>query len=498
MQQILKKEQESSVNKGYFTWLLSLIIGIAIFVLCSFFVWTHDDYTVTSSVSISNAFSESLSFGNGRYLGNFFVKLIMSRGVLDVIVRTICIWVLVITSAAIVDKVSVRTIILSSILFLGMGMLIFREVFVWGHGFYNYVPPVTLLMMSVYFLKRYYVYKKQNLILLCVILSVVGFSQQLFSENSTTVNLLVSLLILIIVIKQKLNKIPAMLYFIFSAIGSAVMFFGPSITGVAYKMDEYRNIDGLMGCVRNALINFAYVLKVLSSSFVFWTIVSAIFVLLFKNTEKGQGRKISILAKGYIVIFPVFSVIQNLGVSAKLHLVIDAMFVVYLFFAAIFMCKLTDRKTKRTLAIFSAIIILSVLQLLVVSPIGARCLFITYTLMSVALVFLCKRVFDLCNIRISVKSGIAGTGVLLIIYGVLLTFYINIWQVNCSRIHYAQEQIEKGSTQVEIIKLPYEYFLHYGNESYAYAFSFNQGNRDEMSFTYIDYEDYLKTHKNNE
>lgn len=410
------------------------LVFVLIFMLSLLFINIDDDlyYANFPIHNIVGALKWSLKFGNGRFLGNFLVEIFLYRFWIDKLIRTICIGSIIMLSAKLTDNYNIKGLSLSFLLYIGLNRQIFREVYSWGHGFYNYVPPVTLLLLGVWLLKKYYSETlKINKVLFCAIMAVVGFSQQLFVENSSTINLLCALGILCAVMYKKLEKMPAIIYLIFNSLSGAIMFILPYILGVSHKMDGYR----LPLTAERFKVNIIEVIVNLLSIPLVWILLILIYICRRTHKKLPQGTEILLLLSGA-----------------------------------------------------------SVGQLFFAIPTGNRCLFITYTLMSLIILNSAKEFIYLCfSKKALIKVLLIITLALsIVVYTFLAVIHWDIFVENSARIKYAQQQLAEGKTDIELIIISNDKWVWHPNYVYAYPNYFNNGNPNEMKFTFISYEDYLK------
>lgn len=486
----MKNKLNRFLNSVYSTHLMVALIFVSFFILSLFFIWTHDDYTTVGTYSFMEAFNESVYFGNGRFLGNFFVNLLMPYRIIDKIVRTVLIGVIVVVSALIVDGYRKRSLLLSYLLYVGLGAEIFKQVFVWGHGFYNYVPPISLMLLSIYLLKRYYS-KEEKAYLYYAPLAILGVSQQLFAENTTTISCLIALIILAYVIHNKShNKIPAIIHFSFSLLGAGLMFLAPKLLNVADKMDDYRKINGLSEYISNAVNNIYDLLCILSMQTILFTVISAFLLILIIKKEIYKNKLKIVLIGGYLLLYPLISTIGYKNQLTKLCVAVA--FVFYLILITVLIIKLKLLKSDKCAMLLVTLSIISALQLLIVKPVGGRCLLVTYSLIVLLMLILQKKIFATISDKAIRKFYYSATACVILIYSVILYNFINISQLNDIRINYINEQIAEGKRTINVINIPYEYWLIAPNETYAYGYTFNQGDKDKMYFKYIDYNEYLE------
>ena len=451
-----------------------------------FFVPTHDDLIDLSCHSFLESFSSSLTFGNGRFLGNTLVRVLLNNTIMDSVFRTIIIGGIIVLSALLVTGNKSESIMRSYLLYIGVGLPIFIQVFVWGHGFYNYAPPVFFLFLSLFLLKCYH--KKNNKvsnIIYAISVLFASFIAQLFAENSTTINFLISLLILILAFKQRTKKLGAILLLIGSTLGLICMFLGPKLFGVSDKLADYRSVSStFLSYVTTAMKNTIEILNTLSTCWGLWLFLSIILICLLKQ----KSNSVHWFQKILLISFLPISIIQNFITSYKVKSVIGIIFCVYLTYSMVILIKLFDKNQKLKMLPLMGITLLSIAQLLIVSPIGPRCLFISYSLLSLWMLdtineidnkILCKRI-NKCIVTINT-----------IVFALLLLIYIQSWTVHCARMDYGFKQLSEGKTHIEIIELPHECFFHCPNESYVYNYTFNHGNKDDMNFSFISYDEFF-------
>lgn len=492
----MKENKKKFIYSIYSTHILSLLIFALTLILSCFFVWTHDDYITVGIYDFKSAFDFSVNCGNGRFIGNFLVNFVMCRYIPDRIFRAVFIFGSVLLTALVADGYRKRSILLSSLLYLGIGNTIFRETFVWGHGFYNYIPPITLMLLGIYIIKQYYNNKQAYTPIIAIILGLVGFSQQLFVENCTTINLIIASFIFISVYYKKYKKSPALTYLVANIFGAFIMFAVPEMIGVSKNIDWYRKIDGgIKGYVINFIDNISIISETLNSQLLLWEILSIVLVGILVKKNKHRN-KITFLSCVYMIIYPFLTIFYFALKKTIILYMLDIALLIYVFCIIFNICTLYPIKRYK---VPIAIIILSILsagQLVIVKPIASRCLLITYVLLSILTVYLNKKMFNMINSERLIRIMYTFISILcVVIYSILLFVYINIKGIDRERVKYAEEQIKTGTTHIEIINLPYTYFLHEPNESFSYGYMWNQGNRKDMTFSYIDYEDYLAKKK---
>ena len=117
-----------------------------------------------------------------------------------------------------------------------------------------------------------------------------------------------------------------------------------------------------------------------------------------------------------------------------------------------------DRKTRlRVLFLLQSIPVLAA-PLLVVNPVGERCLFASYMMLSAASVALLVYVMD--RVRISAAAQKALVAVILsvcvVLMGMLVNIYRTVHQYDVLRNEYVRKQVDAGYKTVMMSRLPHE------------------------------------------
>lgn len=474
-------------RKNYKAHISTLLVFLFIGIMSVFFIPTHDDLYVSICYTFRNAFQGSLYYGNGRFLGNTFVRMFLNHVFWDNAIRIVCIGGTIVLSAVLARGYRAKPICFSAFMYLGIGFPISRQVFDWGHGFYNYVPPVFLLLVALYLIKRYENLgnsKWRPVSVIAIFLTM--FFAQLFCENSSTMNVLIMVLIFLRSLSKKQPKAAALAGVLGSCVGAFAMFMGPTLLGVAHKLDSYRSVENsLSGLLRRAVTNALDILTTLSASWGLWVAVSLILLLLAQSQKKSIHWILKIALFGFIP----FAVFQNFTIQHRVQYGINAVFVLYLLCVTVVLFRTVPKEKHKLLLLILGLILASMGQLLVIHPIGPRCLFITFTLLSIlALYILPDTKEDNKQMNLWIRRGLS---ILAIgVYTVILALHIQTWIIHNARMDYAKEQVAEGKTQVEIILLPYTKMFHCPNDSYVYHLRFHQGPDDVVTIRYITYEEY--------
>lgn len=504
--EIISKRPKSLIHSTAATHFLTLFIAAASVMVSFFFVNTSDDYGTVGARGAGEIIKQIVYFGNGRFIGNFQAEYFTNRFFPNLAVRSAYIFLFIVLLALLADGYRKRSLIFSAVLTFGMTKYVFREAVVWVHGFYNYFPPVVLLLLSLVLIK-YYNKESKASVLITFLMIPLGICQQLHSENTTMIILVIALFMLILTIYRKENNAPVFVYSVSSVIGCAVMFIAPRLLGVSDKMERYRGsiADGKHSFLGQLLSNITVLSRIVCSMYVLWILLSVILMIkLYQNRESFLSKsKIALFSGLSLSVFlPCFIELSYFysenRVSVYFLIIGIFIFALFIISAAISVWKLYEKKTALVCAAVFILALMSIVELLVVYPAGGRCLFITYALFSFLFIYLLNHTkIDLKKVRIAMVSSAAVFVVLAV--GIHIYHYSAAAKVNEVRLDYIQQQMEAGEKTIEIIELPYESWLHYPNfsDKVAYNRFFNYGDPDEMNFTFISYEAYLAKQNSN-
>ena len=492
-----KKFLKSKTN----TLLLLGLLFLVILFICNLFVNTHDDIYTIGTPSIKEAFDYSINYGNGRYLGNLLVTFLCNRMVINNIVRACSIFFIICIIPVLFGRFKNTEILLSTGLVLGILTSFFGSVYVWSHGFYNYVPPVVLLLLSVYLLKcmtEKRINKFVN-VFLTIILALCGFCQQLFSENSTVINCVVALIIFAISIKNKKCRAEGFVFLISNIGGAALMYFGPKAMDLGDKLDFYRG--SIFG--NDFIAHITENLTVISSTPIYMMVlIIAYFILFSLNILNDKGKSFKekkLLICVLLITLPIIVGIlsfSTLSDNRAINLFLSSLgIILYLFyFFLLIYCanKLFSKETSKVFTTLMIIALISVGELVFVYPIRARCFYITYILLCIAFFTLFKEGINdlsetskkICSITIKIST--------IAVFVLLICIYIPIKQANDARLEYINEQMSQHKTTIEMVELPNDNWLVDANNTNLNAIVYNYGNPDEMNFVYITYSEYMK------
>lgn len=281
-----------------------IFLMILIEAICAYYYpLTGDDryFQSLNVLSIGKMIQYLKAFGNGRYLGNLAVVLLVNNKMLRVVVKTICIvgiWINLFYLCELEENWKKGIL---AILVIFPTNLLSAQVYVWTAGFCNYVVCVFLELTALSCLKKYNKCRSVGVkVILLIILFIFTLLAQLCSENSTVINIAILMIVIIDFIKYKKDKISMLLFSIATFIGTGLMFLGPKYFRVAYKMDTYRKIPNTLGTIISTVMyNVLTINRCMMGNFFLFLLLAIVIYYLYNKDNKN--------IKYYLIGFVMYS-----------------------------------------------------------------------------------------------------------------------------------------------------------------------------------------------
>ena len=451
-----------------------LVFGCS-FLFFAFVMWcapySSDDMEFASINygSIREYLTYVLQYGNGRFLGNVGAILMVHSRVFCILVKAFVMASCVILLPAVLGLSGEAELLLSFLLIVGLDASVFGEVFVWTSGFNNYVPPIWLSMVILCMLRRYpHVKSRVVKILMCAGVFVLGISSQLFMEHSSGVNVLLAFCFAAKALHDggKKAAVPGVLWLLATVIGLATMLLIPKLFYVAdnhsvsYRYTYLGSLKELItSCARNTIHLGSHYFSINALPFCFGATASG-YLTRHQRSEKANGVLYGINAVSllYLLLCLTHSVDGYLGKAAVLQHIISCVFIALTAATWVLAAWKMESKALRNQILFClAFAVISLLPLLIVSPIPVRVIFQSY-IFSAAAALLCfaqiRGTFSE-NVSRRVKKTFTAVSVLLVLMiGSVFSCVRSMAQVREAHI---QQEIANGATQIQIFQLPYEY-----------------------------------------
>jgi hypothetical protein len=420
---------------------------------------------------------------NGRYLGNI-LGLMMSKTYgtwIGIGIRTILITgsvILIYLFICRICKVCGNGKILLIFFLVLSPIHFYREVFHWGAGFSNYVSPIigTLVMMNC--LLHPQKNKRSN-----ILIFLVAFCSQLFVEHMTVFHLIMIGAYggYVKVIQHK--KIPVQWYIVLLGVifGAIAMF---AYTGYWTMSDQnYRSIgiDQIWSAAK--ILSYDSVV----GNGILWLLAAVCLPRLTyrKDNMCRWARGLFDLCVLYSLV-RVWTVTTGAASYRRMDIVVAICMVLLLGI-------LISQLQKTVFFWMSLAWILSLIgingMLLVVSPIGARCAYVTY---------IATIIWTIClyqEVEIKKLTGIRGLTVGIGVCALAVAFYLSYhyvvnYHVEVQLEKYMQEEMEKKSTAVYLPAYPYPDFVYEGEQVIYYMYDYYYEKPGDIYIELKPYEDW--------
>lgn len=195
-----------------------IIVSIIIFyfIIAHTGIMTLDDFRWGSSRGLERLYRNFDNY-NGRYLGNYSILLMTRSYLAKVLIQvTINTGIVLLIYNLLEKKVNLSIIMVG---FVAIPIDIYSQTYGWLSGFANYNIVVFLLLLIIYFISNEN--SKTSTIFL---IFTAGLATQLFLENISVVNILLSLLFLLFSFFKKRKRKIATSLFLSNLLGFVIMF----------------------------------------------------------------------------------------------------------------------------------------------------------------------------------------------------------------------------------------------------------------------------------
>lgn len=470
------------------------------------FVTSGDDWYFTSRTMDENLFQAiEQGYGsavghyrstNGRLLGNAlskglgcseFWREITRCGIILLILVQIC------------RMSKIRSSLLYAfalMLCVALPADLYSQAYAWAAGFFNYVPPLVLILL--------YLFRVDSLAQdgtdhpgYGIGMFLAALASQLFVENVTVGLCLLSAGVLVwyLLTRKKLSW-SLCGHLLGAILGCIVMFAAPGYSNV--NQEGYRQVSAtyeeLMKVIQS---NFSLITMYLTERN--WLVIVpltalSILLLLRSKPEKSwirtaRGAALIGLMVGPVYFYANYNVLRRLSYAEwvnKLRFWLDcAANLAYLVcvLAAVGL-GVRDPQRKRRGILCIAAVPLIFAPLVVVIPIGPRCLYIPYMLLVCLMLILAADAAELCSPELLRYLRIpAGLTVLAVL---LVYLWIGVWNGHCEKVR--TRQIENamsiGASSVVLPSYPYTDYVHNGDGS-AMRYYYYYEEPGDLAFEYV-------------
>lgn len=311
---------------------------------------------------------------NPRLLGNVLAYLSGSRPVLRWLLRTALTLLLFCFASKAAGVQSGAGFVLLTVGVFALPREMFRQIYPWSAGFFNYLPPVLLTLGAFSLLEKTLDDRRESP-LRCAALLLLAFTGQLFMETNTVYAVLAGGFLTVWVWAARKKPSPAaMCYFLGALLGAALLFASPSYRRVTEANAAYHLADGLSGLLLTAQENLSELLRWLLTGCPAVYLGFPVLAFLSRCRQKAtvwDAPPAALLCLGIIwIIF---------GLPVRAIAVLS-------WFSGAFWGAfrwLGGRKRQRAV-FYLASALAAAAPLAFVSPIGPRCFFVSYVFLLLA------------------------------------------------------------------------------------------------------------------
>ena len=366
-------------------------LAAALFALFRLFPLTGDDWfreglgaSLHSVGDLVRIVAEKWRTTNGRILGNVLAYSAGSRPLLRDVLRAGITLTLCALLARVSSLCSPAGLLLCAAAILTLPRELFREVYPWAAGYFNYVPPVVCLLAVFALTEELFEGRPvSGSAARCTALFTLAFSAQLFVENVTVCMLAAAVVLNLWHLLRHKRASSALVCCLFGALGGAALLFAsPSYlaifaSGGSYVTDVTHGLAGLLTSAReNAPTVFRFLL---ADCPVLYGSIAALLTLFFARARKcaADGALLAALLLGTTAL-------PLRGVLALSDGAIAVLCLAWFLLVSFGLLRWTRGavRAQTLLLLFTALC--AALPLLFVSPIGPRCLYASYLLVLAA------------------------------------------------------------------------------------------------------------------
>lgn len=444
------------LDREKLSWALCLaVLFVGLLLLCWLFPLTGDDWfrealgaSIHSPADLFREVAFRWSTVNGRIAGNLLAYTAGSRPLLRELMRALFTLALIALLARTAGLDGWRGLLVCAAGALVLPREMFCQIYPWAAGFFNYVPPVVLLLACLALARP--VLDGEPLpegLMRSAVFLLLGFCQQLFVENDTLFALWAALVLLVWYRWEQRRWSPCLLALLLGCVlGAALLFASPSYRLIAAEGGAYRSGlgEGLAGLLSMARTNLPEVVwcSILICPVLYWSLTLFALLLWLREDRPWPDRLLAaalFLSCGWL----------DQGTAAPML----AAALWWLFLTAA-LCRWLPGRAFRARALFLWLgAPVAAGPLLFVDPIGPRCLFLSYVLMlAVAGVMLRALEPERLAPYLTGPGAIALTGAVFCFY---LTVFLPLHRLEVQREQILLQALEEGAPQA--VLPPYDH-----------------------------------------
>lgn len=448
-----------------------------------------DDYYFSGLriASFSEYVNYVLHYGNGRVLGNLSALYLVKHPIIRNLVKALIFLFIGFFMTRIVDSVAGgKNEKIVFLLLIAMAPQFFAQVFSWTSGFCNYVPPI---LCSLYLAQSFLFSDRKQGWIEAIVACLVGGGGELFVEHSALINFTLVCCIFVYCIIRKRNVIQALLCWMGTFLGLIAIFVIPRIFVATTGFENYQklNLREFHGFLVSVVANTMQICEEYGAAAVLWGVMSV--VMLGRCRRQKNGYIITTMLLGFPIYSGMYYVLTHYVALSTGILMGVFNTVITLGYLGSILCVII-RMEKTRVRNFSFVLfflgLYSVSPLLIVYPIGERCLFHSYIALAMLAAVNYADVFrSFGNKHIDASGSIA---VLLAV--VLLLTYCRIFQIDEAKKSYIEMCMENQKREILIPKIPSDYIHSHENLMITNAYFYDEPG--DITFIEVEYNTWLE------
>lgn len=476
-------------------WLLVLSLFGAVFFLCRYFPIVGDDWyrealgrEIHGLGDLIREVSVRWASTNGRILGNVLAYSAGSRPLLRELLRSAITVLTVYTAAKLCGGDRPLGLCLAFAMIFALPKSMFAQIYPWAAGFFNYVPPVLITLLFFCLIRGHFDGEPlPGGVLRSGAAFLLGFSGQLFVEHNTLFALAIGLILILWYYKRH-RAVSAVLtaYFAGAVLGAALLFASPSYWAMlggdaAYQPGFLSGLPALLDTVRtNGMEILRDGLTTCPVLYLGLTVLPLICLHLCGRRSLLDIGTAILLTSGCI-IFLCDHLYGSLPAATR---VLPPAVLLWLLALFIGLFRWISPGAYRSRALFFLFCgILAALPLLVVSPIGPRCLYFSYVLLAAVMGNL---IFWLAPECFPGWARLAAVVLLLgLVFGFYLHLFLPMYPVALQRTELVENALSTGAQEVTLPSYPNSDYLWDANTQKIGIYYYHQEPGD-ITFQFSD------------
>ena len=486
-----------------------LLLGTYVFLLLLSYGFpvTGDDWWFTTRYQ-NESIPEALNKGfhtavnhyyttNGRYFGNFLSGAMGCSKLLRELVRCGFIFGIFLSVCHICKLRKLYGYLAALALTIALPTRIYAQAYAWAAGFFNYVPPTLFLLLYLSAVISQFSRKNSEAPLWALPYFLLGLCTQFFVENVTIVVCLLSGVFCVAwAIRNKKLSWRLAGHLAGALVGCVLMFLAPGYQNIG--AEGYREIpqglSALLGIAKNFSIITSNLLE--NNWLVIGLLTALCLYLLFRvKAETLRARRtkcagILMLCLASAFFYADQAVLRTMQYNdhvAALIVLLEGVFVLcYLGGIGIAVWQgIADPAEKWKALLFPGTAVCVLAPLLVVNPIGPRCLYLPDILLVCTV---------LCIGRYCLRTNAAAEKhlrlpILLLSCVVLVSFlWMMLWNGHAESVRkeYTERKMSQGAEEITLPQYPYQEYV-YDSESRTIGRYYYYSDPNDITFNFVQY-----------